>query len=244
MCRKACGWRIFRVNVPVPVAILCRDRKKRDFDAGKLCNILKSYWRMVRFFTFCELILVVAAALICGCAGKYPRLEVIAPLPDTPQCRVAVLPFTSQEELPRGKNIVYKAFAAELAAVDGIDVVAEGDVLQLYKQFRLFPKDQPNEEQLRILAQRLGAETVLTGEILHMIEVDSGSEVDTELTLVLKHYAGDSGKLLWSTYHKRRGEEYSSVLHYGRVNSLSGLARRMAQEILNLWIDNGMKQCT
>jgi len=64
------------------------------------------------------------------------------------------------------------------------------------------------------LAQRLGAETVLTGEILHMIEVDSGSEVDTELTLVLKHYAGDSGKLLWSTYHKRRGEEYSNVLHY------------------------------
>ena len=191
----------------------------------------------------CLLLLFMAAALLCGCAGKFPQLEIIAPLPETPRWRVAGLPFTSQVDLPRGKDIVFKAFSAELAAVDGIDVVAEGDVLQLYKQFRLFPKDQPNEEQLRIFAQRLGAEIVLTGEILHMIEVDSGGEVDTELTLILKLFAGDSGKLLWSTYHRRQGEEYRNVLHYGRVNSLSGLARRMAPEIYDVWIENGMKQC-
>ncbi|MHB8810048.1 MAG: hypothetical protein ACYC9M_08550 [Desulfobulbaceae bacterium] len=182
--------------------------------------------------------------VLTGCAEKYPRLEVIAPLPDTSGCRVLILPFAYQGDFPRGENILYKAFIAEMAAVPGLDVVAEGDVLQMYKQFRLFPKDQPNEEQLRLLAQRLGAETLVLGDILHMTEVDAGGEVSTELTLVLNLHAGDSGKLLWSTYHKRQGEDYRNVLHYGRVNTMSGLARRMANEIITVWLENGMKQCT
>lgn len=190
------------------------------------------------------LLLFVVFMLLTGCAEKYPRLEVIAPLPESPRCRLAILPFTYQGDYPRGENILYKAFIAEMAAVPGIDVVAEGDVLQMYKQFRIFPKDQLNEEQMRILAQRLGAETLVLGDILRMNEVDSVSEVSTEVTLVLNLYGGESGKLLWSTYHKRRGDEYRNVLHYGRVNSMSGLARRMATEIITLWIENGMKQCT
>ena len=181
--------------------------------------------------------------LLTGCAEKYPRLEVIAPLPDNPSCRVAILPFAYQGDFPRGENILYKIFIAEMAAVSGFDVVAEGDVLQLYKQFRLFPQDQPNEEQLRLLAQRLGAETLVLGNILRMVEMDSGDEVSTELTLVLNLHEGASGKLLWSTYHKRRGEDYRNVLHYGRVNTMSGLARRMTNEIISIWIENGMKQC-
>ena len=189
-------------------------------------------------------LIIAVFILLTGCAGKYPRLEVIAPLPESPRCRVAILPFTYQGDYPRGENIFYKAFIAEMAAVPGFDVVAEGDVLQMYKQFRLFPKDQLNEEQMRILAQRLGAETLVLGDILRMNEFDSVNEVSTELTLVLNLYAGASGKLLWSTYHKRRGDEYRNVLHYGRVNSMSGLARRMANEVITLWIENGMKQCT
>lgn len=189
------------------------------------------------------LLLFIAAILVAGCSA-YPRMEVMAPLPEGQHCRVAILPFSYHGTFPRGENVMYKAFFAELAAVPGFDVVAEGDVQQLYKQLRLFPKDQPNEQQLRILAQRLGATILVTGEILRMAEVDSGGEVDTEMTVVLNLYGGESGKLLWTTYHRRSGEEYRNVLHYGRVNSLSGLARRMSNEIIKLWIDNGMKQCT
>ncbi|MHB8790710.1 MAG: hypothetical protein ACYDBT_12605 [Desulfobulbaceae bacterium] len=189
------------------------------------------------------LLWLAAAVLLAGCAGSFPRLEVLDSLPDTPHCRVAVLPFVYQGDFPRGENIVYKAFVAEMAAVSGVDVVSEGDVLQMYKQFQLFPKNLPNKDQLRAMAQRLRAETVVTGEILRMNEVEA-DVVNTELTLVINLYAGESGKLLWTTYHRRRGEEYRNVLHYGRVNSMSGLARRMSSEILTLWIENGMKQCT
>jgi hypothetical protein len=117
-------------------------------------------------------------------------------------------------------------------------------VLELYRQFRLFPKDRPTQEQLQVIAERLGAELLVVGDILDMVEEDAGGEVNTELTMVLGLRAGASGKLHWSTYHRRRGEEYRNVLHYGRVNTMSGLARRMADEIISYWIENGMRQCT
>jgi hypothetical protein len=34
----------------------CRDRKNRDSGTGRLCNLLKSQWRMVSVSSFCELI--------------------------------------------------------------------------------------------------------------------------------------------------------------------------------------------
>ncbi|MHB1349178.1 MAG: hypothetical protein C4563_00400 [Desulfobulbus sp.] len=184
-----------------------------------------------------------AAFLLTGCGATLPRLEVLADLPETPQCRVAIMPFVYPGDFPRGAVIVYKAFASEMAAVEGLEVVPEGDVRQLYRQLLLYPTDLPNEEQLRIMARHLGAETVVVGEIQQMSEREA-DVVNTELTLIINLHSGESGKLLWSTYHRRRGEEYRNVLHYGRVNSMSGLARRMSAEILTTWIDNGMKQCT
>ena len=142
-----------------------------------------------------------------------------------------------------GENIFYKAFTAELSTFPGLEEVPEGDILQLYKQFRIYPKNQPDERLLPMMAQRLEAQFVVTGDIQKMTEIDTGREVKTELTVLLNIYDGSTGKLLWSTYHKRRGEEYQNVLHYGRVNSLSGLSRRMANEILLLWIENGINQC-
>jgi hypothetical protein len=34
----------------------CRNRKKSDSDAGKLCTILKPQWRMGRVFILCNFI--------------------------------------------------------------------------------------------------------------------------------------------------------------------------------------------
>ena len=188
-------------------------------------------------------VLLLLILLTGGCAGEYPRLEIVEPLPDTSQCRVAVLPFGYSGEFPRGAGIVTKAFSAELASVPGFGVVPEGDVLQFYRQFKLYPKDQPNQEQIGIMAQRLDAQYVIAGEILRIIETDAAGAVETSLTLILEIHGSADGKLLWNTYHKRNGQEYRHILHYGRVNSLSGLTRRMADEIIELWIENGMDQC-
>ncbi len=190
------------------------------------------------------LVISVLCMLLAGCAGSVPRLEVVRVLPDEyATCRVAVLPFGYQGRFPRGENIFYKAFTAEIAKATNFDIVPEGDVLEVYRQLRMYRKTRPGVERLRVIGRRLKADLIITGEILRLEEKDSGRYVQTALTIIARIHDGDSGHLLWTTYHKRRGKEYQNVLHYGRVNSISGLARRMSDEIITLWIDEGLKQC-
>ena len=190
------------------------------------------------------ILITVLALLLTSCGTSLPNLEIVRPLPDSyTTCRVAVLPFGYQASYPRGENIFYEAFTAEFAASTNFDLVPEGDILQLYRQLKMYRKTRPSVERMQVLSRRLRADLVITGDILRLKENESGRYVDTAMTLVVRIHDGPTGRLLWSTYHKRQGKEYQNVMHYGRVNSISGLARRMSDEIITLWINEGMKQC-
>ncbi|NOX80612.1 MAG: hypothetical protein GXP57_05920 [Deltaproteobacteria bacterium] len=165
------------------------------------------------------------------------------PLPGNSTCRVAVLPFLERGGYPRGAELFYKVFSAELVSAAAFQLVQEGDILDLYRQLTIFPSQEPNLEQLRIIGSRLGVQLFIGGDILKMVERRSGGEVVTELTVVLRLYDGRTGKLLWETYHKRCGRDYRTVMHFGRINTITGLARRMSKEIINLWLEQGMNKC-
>lgn len=184
-----------------------------------------------------------ALFLLVACSAATPRLDKMEPLPGNFSCRVAVLPFLYSGTYPRGAKLFYKVFSAELVSAAAFQVVREGDVLDLYRQLTIFPSREPSLEQLRIIGSRLGVQLFIGGDILKMVERRSGGEVVTELTVVLRLYDGRTGKLLWETYHKRRGRDYLTVMHFGRINTITGLARRMSKEIINLWLEQGMNKC-
>jgi len=184
-----------------------------------------------------------ALFLLVACSSATPRLDKMEPLPGNSTCRVAVLPFLERGGYPRGAELFYKVFSAELVSAAAFQLVQEGDILDLYRQLTIFPSQEPNLEQLRIIGSRLGVQLFIGGDILKMVERRSGGEVVTELTVVLRLYDGRTGKLLWETYHKRCGRDYRTVMHFGRINTITGLARRMSKEIINLWLEQGMNKC-
>jgi polysaccharide biosynthesis protein PelC len=187
--------------------------------------------------------IIFLALLSAGCAAEYPRLKIIDTLPESDNCGIAVLPFAYQGKFPAGAEIVSKAFSAELASTPGIDVAREGDILQFYRQNKMYPRNQLNLAQITNLSRQLNVQYVITGDILDLQETDSGREIDTFLSLAIYVYSGSDGRLLWTTYHKRNGDEYRHIMHYGRVNSLTGLIRRMTKEIIQLWTENTIQQC-
>ena len=167
----------------------------------------------------------------------------VEPLPVNFNCRVVVLPFVGNVNMPRGENIFLKAFTTEMKNVGGFDVIPEGDIQNLYQQLKLYPSNLANESHMRVIGNRLDAQLIILGEIIEMDEVDTGAYVDTRLTVSVRIHEASSGNLLWSTYHKRKGEEYRNIMHYGRVNTITGLSRRMANEIITMWTEKGMNQC-
>ncbi len=191
-----------------------------------------------------KFIVILAVTFLSACASEYPRLTIVDPLPPGINCRIALLPFVYQGDFPRGENIFFKAFAAEMMTSAGFKVIPEGDINQLYKQLKLYRRDLPNEKQMQAIGNRLDAQLIVLGEIIGMTEVDTGSYVDTNITVSVRIHDALTGDVLWSTYHKRKGEEYRNVMHYGRVNTITGLSRRMASEIITKWAEEGMKQCS
>jgi len=178
-----------------------------------------------------------------GCARSGPTLNVFAPLPENASCRVALLPISNKSNYPQGGNIFYKIFISELVASGPCKIVPEGDILELYQELMIYPGQLPTREQLEIIGGRLGVTMFISGEILSMKEPRRGVYMEPELSLILRLYDGGTGASLWSTYYRRQGSQYHTVLHLGRINTISGLSKRMAREIITLWQQKGLASC-
>ena len=132
---------------------------------------------------------------------------------------------------------------AEIIKSSRLEVIHEGDVRKLYRQLRIYPGQQPNFAQLTIVAARLNAQLLVTGTIIEAKDKLSSRAPNPSLTFTLQLINAQTGRTLWNTYHKRNGQHYQKILHFGIIASLSGLARRMSQEIIDLWTREGLKSC-
>lgn len=164
-------------------------------------------------------------------------------------CRIAVLPFTNEINSTKGGVSVYRIFTSELAEKDNFELVQEGDIRHVYRQIKLVPfQSKPNIEQLQVIGNYLNTKYLIEGKILDM-EVSSQNSGSGNLlpflTMELRLIDASNGKTIWTTYHRKSGEDYRTVMHFGMVNTTTQLASLMSQEILERWTSEGfIAQCT
>ncbi len=158
-------------------------------------------------------------------------------------CRAAILPFVNASRFDQGDVVFQRIFATQMSGATGIDIVAEGDVRKLYAELRIYPNTFPDIEQLRVLGSRLKADLLIGGRVVEMEEKMGGNFVNPVLSVDMQTYDGRSGEILWTTYHRREGKEFRKVMHFGLVNTITQLSRIMADEIVHVWTEEGVKQC-
>lgn len=206
-----------------------------------LLSILKNY----RYF-----VSVLFGLLCVGCGvhlpwnESFPLHRQMARMPPGPVCRVAVLPFVSDSDFPLADAIVSKVFATQFQSAGNFLVIQEGDILKVYQQLHILPGRTPTLDQLQIIADRVGAQFLITGIVLEMRE-DRGQHgtVNPVLALEVHLCDGRNGQTLWTAFHRRQGSYYTKTMHFGAVNTVTGLSRRVSEEIINLWFNKGLAQC-
>jgi len=149
----------------------------------------------------------------------------------------------NETDYPQAGAIVYRVFMAELVRSGRFDVVRQGDIRDLFHDLRIWPGQQPRTEQMKILGDRLGAKIVITGTVVEMTEVANAGIVNPTLAVSLNIVETDPVHLLWCTYHRREGKQYRKVMHFGVVNTATSLARLVSQEVLELWLKEGLRGC-
>lgn len=180
---------------------------------------------------------------LTGCGVKKPYVQEFSARGPADRQNIAVLPFVNRSGFPQGEKILYRLFLVGLVQQCNWHVALEGDVFKVYRQMRLKPWDIPDVEQLRVIAVRLGVDTLIVGEVLEMDEKVTQSGVSPALSFQVRVYDGKSGLLQWSSLYRREGGDYQKVMHFGMVNTVSELGKKMVQEILGVWREKGLLAC-
>ena len=76
----------------------------------------------------------------------------------------------------------------------------------------------------------------------NLVAGSSGSR-HTFISLQVELHDARSGRLLLSSFLRRTGDDYTKVLHFGVVDTVSGLLQRMAREIITEWVEKGVSGC-
>ncbi|OKY74849.1 MAG: hypothetical protein BM485_11470 [Desulfobulbaceae bacterium DB1] len=158
-------------------------------------------------------------------------------------CRAAILPFGNTSRFDQGDIVFQRIFASQMSRNTGIDIASEGDVRKIYTELRIYPNAMPDIDQLRVVGSRLKADLLVGGRITEMEEKMGDNFVNPVLSVDMQVYDGKSGKILWTTYHRREGKEFRKVMHFGLVNTVTQLSQIMSDEILEVWAEEGVKKC-
>lgn len=194
---------------------------------------------LLNFIFACFLLFLVA----CGTTRSLPYLQQTSVLPAKNICNIAVLPFLNESQYKQGGFIGYRVFMAELTRFGMYNVVQEGDIREVYRQMKIFPNRLPGHEELAILGNRLDSEILVTGRIIEMTEDFIGREMNPSLAIILQIHDSRTGRVLWTTYHKRQGTDFRTVMHFGKINTITSLAKQVSHEVLTLWKERGLQGC-
>ena len=179
----------------------------------------------------------------CVSTSSTPEVQLLVKSPLPPICRIAVLPFVNHTDYDRGDLLVYRIFVAELNRRQGFTVVQEGDVRRIYRQMQLTPKESPGYEQTLVLADRLGVDALISGEIVAMHDEQRMKETEPVLAVDMKLLPAGATKPWLTSYHRRTGAEYRKVMHFGLVNTMTSLATVVSGEIVDAWLAKGLTPC-
>lgn len=181
--------------------------------------------------------------VLTGCGGNKPYVQEFSKRAPQDLQSIAVLPFVNRSGYDQGEKIVYRLVLGELAQQCNWRVGLEGDVWKIYRQMRLKTWEVPTFEQLRVIAVRLGVDTLIVGEVLEMDEKVTQSGVNPALSIQVRVYDGKSGLLQWSSLYRREGGDYQKMMHFGMVNTVSELGKTMVREMLEAWKEKGLLAC-
>ncbi len=159
-------------------------------------------------------------------------------------CRVVLLPFVNESRSEQLDIQAYRIFLAEIVKSGVFTVTPEGDLRDFFYRNRISPQTIWDRKLIATLSQQLDVDGALVVYIRdsNLVRGSYGSK-QTFVSLQVELHDARSGKLILSNFLRRRGSDYIKVLHFGVIDTVSGLLQRMAQEIIEIWNEEGVSGC-
>ncbi|WP_144402021.1 hypothetical protein [Geoalkalibacter subterraneus] len=181
---------------------------------------------------------------LCGCAGQRMPQTRMSAMAETDICRIAIMPFENRTRDDRAATMAYRVLMAELIGSGQLEVEPEGDVGLFRLRHRLFPGERLLPDQYADLARQMKVDAIVRGRITDIGYDSSRGERDIPyIALQLDLFDVRRGHPVLNTIHRRYGDEYRKMMHFGVITTTTGLMARMSQEIIADWSEKGVGNC-
>ncbi len=159
-------------------------------------------------------------------------------------CRIVLLPFVNESQSQQLDVQAYRIFLAEIVKSGIFKVVPEGDLKDFFYRNRINQQTIWDRKLIAKLAQQLDVDGALVVYIRdsNLVRGSYGSQL-TFVSMQIELHDARSGRLVLSSFMRRQGSDYTKVLHFGVVDTVSGLLQRMAREIIGIWEEEGVSGC-
>jgi hypothetical protein len=144
-----------------------------------------------------------------------------------PGVRVVVLPFTNRSDRRQAGDLVALHFVRRLAERPEFIVVEPGLVRQVLLSTRTIPEGGIAYAQADLLKGILGADLVVTGEVLDYYEPDGPDGVPV-VDFSVQLLDTSLRRVVWSSYSHNTGSDHVWFFEQGRIRTANVLASQMS----------------
>lgn len=146
--------------------------------------------------------------------------------------RIAVLPFDNLSGEEDAGEKITEIFTVELLRMGSFSVVEPGRVKKAVMEKRIRTTRDMDIEAVKWLGESLEADLILAGSLLDFSTQESANKKVPMVTVIARLVKADSGVTVWAAYQSRQGDDKESLFGWGRITSLSELARLAVSEML------------
>ncbi len=171
--------------------------------------------------------------IFMACASKSPKVFMFQNIKNKE--KVVLLPLKNNSKNIAAGRIIYRILLSDLIKSERFEPIEEGEVRNFMQKNMLYPGDIPNYNQLSILKSITKADILIGGDVLDAGNING----DVKITLILWARDINNGKLLWTTYYVKRGDDYRKIFHFGKVYSIGELSLKMIDDIVKSWEREG-----
>ncbi len=147
--------------------------------------------------------------------------------------RIAVLPFFNNTNARDAGKVVTRAFVEGLFDRKDLKVELPGNVRKLIVAERIIIRKGIGADHIKLIGKRLNVDAVIIGWVGNYTRGVKGQGAKVPIVSVnARMVHAESCSVLWIGQNKRRGDDYVTILDYGRINSVAALARKVVDELM------------
>jgi len=151
--------------------------------------------------------------------------------PSTPH-KVCVLPFENDASVPEAARVVADLLAIRLAAANGFEVVDPARLRAAALDAHIGSFRSISSEDLQRLAAAVGTTLFIRGTVFDYLDAAGRPGVESRVDVELSLVDVQSGRVLWTVQHERKGNDYVGFLMLGAVTNAVSLTDRVVSEMI------------